>query len=66
MNGQTWEADWHGKRFGGGATFYPYQLSFGVSLRYWRCLFAPSVRVHIGPFKVWIYVRLNCTRKKDT
>jgi hypothetical protein len=37
----------------GGAAFYPYQIALGMSLRYWPCLFAPSIRVHIGPFKLW-------------
>jgi len=43
----------------GGATFYPYQLALGLSLRYWPCLFAPSVRIHLGPFKVWGAIRLR-------
>lgn len=44
---------------GGGATFYPYQLSLGFSLRYWPCIFAPSLRIHAGPFKVWLYFLLK-------
>lgn len=39
--------------FFGGLTIYPYQLAFGFSFRYWPCIFAPSIRVHVGPFKVW-------------
>lgn len=43
----------------GGFTIYPYQVALGVSLRYWPCLFAPSIRVHIGPFKIWVAVVLK-------
>ena len=46
--------DWRIGRVLGGFTFYPYQFAFGFSLRYWPCIFAPSLRVHVGPFKVWI------------
>ena len=42
--------DWG--RFTFGAGVYPYQIALGVSLRYWPCIFAPSIRVHIGPFKL--------------
>lgn len=42
-----------------GATFYPYQVSFGLSLQYWPCIFMPSVRIHVGPFKVWMGVRFK-------
>lgn len=45
--------------FGGGITWYPYQMSLGFSVRYWPCLFAPTIRVHIGPFKFWLYVSLK-------
>lgn len=45
--------------FGGGVTWYPYQISLGFSLRYWPCLFAPTIRIHIGPFKAWLYVSLR-------
>jgi hypothetical protein len=44
---------------GGGATFYPYQISLGLTLRWWPCLFAPTIRLHIGPFKVWAYLRFK-------
>ena len=46
-------------RLGGGLTFYPYQFSLGFSLRYWPCIFAPSIRIHIGPLKFWLYVTLK-------
>ena len=39
-------------RFTFGAAVYPYQIAFGISLRYWPCIFAPSIRIHIGPFKL--------------
>jgi hypothetical protein len=44
---------------GGGISFYPYQMALEVSIRYWPCVFAPSVRLHIGPLKLWCYLRLN-------
>lgn len=46
---QEW--DYFGDRICCGATIYPYQLAFGVSVRYWPCLFMPNVRVHFGPLK---------------
>ncbi len=53
--------DWdcHGRRCGGGFTFYPYQISLGLTLRYWHKLYAPNIRFHIGPFKAWFYVKLK-------
>ena len=39
--------------FIGGFAFYPYQISLGISLRYWPRIFMPSARIHIGPFKLW-------------
>lgn len=55
-SGRAREWYFHWACFGGGLTFYPYQIAFGLTLRYWPGLFAPSVRLHIGPFKAWIYV----------
>ncbi len=53
--------DWDFKigRLGGGVTLYPYQFAVGVSLRYWPCIYAPNIRVHLGPFKVWLYFILR-------
>jgi hypothetical protein len=53
--------DWefHCDYFGGGITVYPYQLALGISLRYWPCLFAPSIRLHIGPLKLWFYWKMR-------
>jgi hypothetical protein len=48
------DADFRIGRLIGGASFYPYQLALGLSVRYWPRIFAPSLRVHIGPFKVWL------------
>ncbi|KKL59689.1 hypothetical protein LCGC14_2212800 [marine sediment metagenome] len=48
---RDWDFDFG--RFIGGLTFYPYQFAVGISIRYWSCILAPSIRVHIGPFKVW-------------
>ena len=44
--------------FMGGITFYPYQISLGFSLRYWPCIFTPSIRIHIGPIKIWLGIKL--------
>ena len=41
---------------GGGITFYPYQLAIGVTVRYWPRVFAPTIRLHIGPIKIWGYM----------
>ena len=38
----------------GGFTFYPYQLTFGISLRYWPDLYMPNIRIHFICFKFWI------------
>jgi len=35
----------------GGLTWFPYQLAFGLSLRYDAGLWA--VRLYLGPLKVW-------------
>lgn len=51
--------DFYYKRIGGGITFYPYQISFGISFRYWPCIFAPTIRIHIGPIKIWVYILLH-------
>jgi hypothetical protein len=45
--------DFEFKHLIGGLTFYPYQLAVGMTIRYWPNVFAPSIRIHIGPFKVW-------------
>ncbi len=51
--------DWEWWRFMGGFTFYGYQIAVGMTLRYWPGIFAPSLRIHIGPFKAWICVLLR-------
>ena len=56
MKAKAKDYDFKKGRFGGGFTIYPYQLSFGISFRYWPCIFAPTVRIHIGPFKLWLYI----------
>lgn len=53
---KTKNKDFFYKCDGIGFTFYPYQISLGVSLRYWPCIFAPAFRIYIGPFKIWGYV----------
>ena len=37
----------------GGITYYPYQISFGFTLRYFPHVFVPSIRLHIFCFKIW-------------
>jgi len=56
---QAKDLDFHWWRFGGGITFYPYQVGLGVSLQYWPCIFAPAIRIHIGPIKFWGYISLK-------
>lgn len=53
------EYDYYTRWGGIGFTFYPYQFSLGFSLRYWSCIYAPSFRIHLGPFKVWGYISLG-------
>jgi len=48
------EYDYFGKRFSCGMTIYPYQITFGFSLRYYPCIFMPSIRIHFLCFKFWI------------
>ena len=43
-------------RIGGGFTLYPYQFALGITFRYWPCIFAPAIRIHIGPFKFWAFI----------
>ena len=38
----------------GGLAFFPYQLAMGLSVRWWPCIFTPSIRLYIGPFKLWV------------
>lgn len=58
--------DWDFKlgRLSGGVTFYPYQITLGISLRYWPCIFAPTVRVHFLMFKFWLAISLRSTGMK--
>lgn len=53
------DRNWFVGPFMGGVTWYPYQIALGATLRYWPCLFAPSVRIHLGPFKVWFGVQFR-------
>ena len=36
-----------------GITFYPYQWTFGISLRYWPDVYMPSIRIYFLCFKFW-------------
>lgn len=51
--------DKHFSRVGGGFDFYPYQIAFGISLRYWPCFSGPAFRVYFGPIKIWGYVKIK-------
>lgn len=53
------DLDWQLGRAMGGFTFYPYQVALGCTVRYWPGVFAPSIRLHIGPFKIWVAVLSN-------
>ena len=55
MEAMAREFQFHNKYCGGGLTFYPYQIACGISLRYWKCIFAPSVRIHFLCWKIWFY-----------
>lgn len=46
----------HRDKFGLGFDIYPYQLTLGLSLRYWPRVFAPAFRLYFGPFKVWGWI----------
>ena len=60
------ECDFHWGPFGGGLTFFPYQLAFGVSLRYWASIYAPALRVYAGPLKLWLYCSFRRTADQPT
>jgi len=64
VDGKAIDCDFNWGILGGGITFYPYQLSLGLSLRYWPCIFAPSIRIHIGPIKLWLYIIMK-KRQED-
>jgi len=53
VDGKAIDLDFKLGKLQGGVTFYPYQISFGFSLRYWPCLFAPAFRIHFACFKIW-------------
>lgn len=61
---QALEFEKHGTLGGIGLTIYPYQISLGFTLRYWPCIFAPAFRLHVGPFKVWGYVKIQIRKGK--
>ena len=49
------ELDFDWKYLIGGFSFFPYQVAFGFSIRYWPLTFSPAIRVYFGPFKFWCY-----------
>lgn len=57
MKAKDWDFKWKG--LGGGITIYPYQISLGISLRYWPCIHAPSIKIYFGPIKIWLYITLK-------
>ncbi len=46
-------------RLGAGITYYPYQITFGISLRYFPSIFSPTIRIHFLCFKVWLIFNLK-------
>jgi len=58
------EFDFAFRGFVGGFTLYPYQLALGASVRYWPCIFMPSIRIHVGPFKFWCGWALKEVKEK--
>ncbi len=56
---RCWQVDFFRPRLCGGFAFYTYQLALGFSFRYWRCIKTPSLRLHIGPIKLWLGFRLG-------
>ena len=42
----------------GGLEFFTYQLAFGASIRYLDCLESVMVRLYLGPFKLWLNLRI--------
>ena len=53
---QVHECEWLYKRWGLAASFFPYQIAFGVSLRYLRCNGSLLFRLYLGPVKIWGYM----------
>ena len=58
------EKDFDTKYLGGGITFHPSKIAFGISLKYWKCLYAPVIEIHLFCFKVWIYLTLKPKKNK--
>jgi len=50
------EIDFQIGPFIGGITLYPYQITIGVSVKYWPCIFAPSLRIDMGPIRIWLSI----------
>ena len=45
------------KNVGIGIAFFPYQLAFGISIRYFeRSL---MFRIYLGPAKLWGYIKIK-------
>jgi len=53
VDGKAMDLDFRIFKLIGGITFYPYQISLGITLRYWPRLFKPSIRIHFLCFKFW-------------
>ncbi len=51
------------KWFNFGGTFYSYQISLGITFRYWADMRMPNIRIHIGPFKIWFGVSLKSLKE---
>jgi len=57
MNGI--DKDYHGKLGGIGIVIYPYQIAFGISLRYWNDPNSIAFRIYILWFKFWGYIIIS-------
>ena len=33
--------------------YFPYQIAFGISIRYLECIGGWMFRMYFGPFKIW-------------
>jgi len=56
---RVYEFNFEGKRTIGGIQLYPYQLAFGLSLRFLSCINSFMFRLYLGPIKLWISLEIN-------
>lgn len=52
--------EFNSKRIFGEIEFFPYQIAFGISIRYLSCKgMGWLFRCYFGPFKIWFNLRKN-------